>query len=269
MNPLRPRANKAGGGLQTPLAALVCNFAAPTKDQDARLSHDEVLTLFHEFGHGMHLLLTQVDEPTLAGISGVEWDAVELPSQFMENFGWEWDVVQGLSAEAQAAGTLPRALFEKLLSAKNFQSGLQLLRHVQLATFDMLIHAEPEQATRIQTLFEEVHAAVAVTPLLPCARFAYSFNHIFAGGYAAGYYSYLWAEVLSADAWGAFEEEGVFNPLTGQRYLAEILEVGGSRDAAVNFMAFRGRAVQTDALLRQRSLRREAFAAATHAIFSD
>jgi oligopeptidase A len=236
--------------LQTPVAHLICNFAAPVNGRPALLTHDNVITLFHEFGHGLHHMLTRVEDLGVSGISGVEWDAVELPSQFMENFCWEWDVLQKLTAHVDTSLPLPRALFEKMIAAKNFQSGLQTLRQVEFALFDMLVHSEPGAAEHVQALLDGVRAEVAV--LLPPSfnRFQHSFSHIFGGGYAAGYYSYTWAEVLSADAFSAFEETGVLNLDTGRRYRQEILEVGGSRDALDSFKAFRGRAPSIDAMLR-------------------
>jgi oligopeptidase A len=236
--------------VQTPVAHLICNFAAPLNARPALLTHDNVITLFHEFGHGLHHMLTRVEDLGVSGISGVEWDAVELPSQFMENFCWEWDVLQKLTAHVDTGAPLPRALFDKMIAAKNFQSGLQTLRQVEFALFDMLVHSEPGAADRIQPLLDGVRAEIAV--LVPPAfnRFQHSFSHIFGGGYAAGYYSYTWAEVLSADAFSAFEETGVLNLDTGRRYRQEILEVGGSRDALDSFKAFRGRAPSIDAMLR-------------------
>ncbi len=236
--------------LQTPVAHLVCNFASPINGRPALLTHDNVITLFHEFGHGLHHMLTQVEELGVSGISGVEWDAVELPSQFMENFCWEWDVLQQLTEHVDTGAPLARALFDKMLAAKNFQSGMQTLRQVEFGLFDMRIHSEPEAAGRVQATLDAVRAEIAV--LVPPAfnRFQHSFSHIFGGGYAAGYYSYTWAEVLSADAFSAFEEAGVLDLETGRRYRREILEVGGSRDALDSFKAFRGRAPSIDAMLR-------------------
>ena len=236
--------------LQTPVAHLVCNFASPINGRPALLTHDNVITLFHEFGHGLHHMLTQVEELGVSGISGVEWDAVELPSQFMENFCWEWDVLQQLTEHVDTGAPLARPLFDKMLAAKNFQSGMQTLRQVEFALFDMLIHSEPGAADRVQATLDAVRAEVAV--LVPPAfnRFQHSFSHIFGGGYAAGYYSYTWAEVLSADAFSAFEESGVLDLDTGRRYRREILEVGGSRDALDSFTAFRGRPPSIDAMLR-------------------
>jgi oligopeptidase A len=242
------------GALQTPVAHLVCNFAPPAGTRPALLTHDDVITLFHEFGHGLHHLLTQVDDLGVAGISGVEWDAVELPSQFMENFCWEWEVVRRLSAHVDTGEALPRELFDKMIAAKNFQSGLQMLRQVEFSIFDMRLHAEPESAARVQQVLDEVRAEVAVNVPPPFNRFQHSFTHVFAGGYSAGYYSYAWAEVLSADAWSAFQEHGVLDPETGRRYRREVLEAGGSRPAMDSFKAFRGREPQIDALLRQEGM---------------
>jgi oligopeptidase A len=244
------------GALQTPVAQLVCNFPAGVGGKPALLTHDDITTLFHEFGHGLHHLLTQVNEHDVAGISGVEWDAVELPSQFMENFCWEWEVLQGMSAHVDTGAPLPRALFDKMLAAKNYQSGMQTLRQVEFALFDMQLHS----ATHVNVMeaLAAVRAEVAVLPAPAFSRSAHSFSHIFAGGYAAGYYSYKWAELLSADAYAAFEEDPscppAQNSAVGQRYLHEILEKGGSRSAAENFAAFRGRAPQLDALLRHQGM---------------
>jgi oligopeptidase A len=254
MDEVRGRWLKPSGEQQLPVAQLVCNFAAPVGDKPALLTHDDVITLFHEFGHGLHHMLTQVNDLGVSGISGVEWDAVELPSQFMENFCWEWDVLQQLSGHVDSGAPLPRELFDKMTAAKNFQSGLMTLRQIEFALFDMRLHGEPGSETDVQRLLDEVRAEVAV--LIPPAfnRFQHSFSHIFAGGYAAGYYSYKWAELLSADAWSAFEEEGVFNPATGRRFLHEVLEQGGARDAIDNFKAFRGREPKIDALLRHQGM---------------
>ena len=241
--------------LQPPVAHLVCNFAAPEKPgADALLTHEQVITLFHEFGHGLHHLLTQVDDLAVSGIRGVEWDAVELPSQFMENFCWEWDVLKRLSAHVDSGEPLPRELFDKMLAARNFQSGLQMVRHAEYALVDLRIHREADAPARLAQIADEVRATVGVLPAAPFNRFAHSFSHIFDGGYAAGYYSYAWAEVLSADVWSAFEEAGVFDPETGRRYRRTILEVGGSRGALDNFKAFRGREPSIDALLRHQGM---------------
>ncbi|MBV8379316.1 MAG: M3 family metallopeptidase [Paucibacter sp.] len=254
MDEVRGRWLRPEGRLQTPVAQLVCNFMAPVGDQPALLTHDDVITLFHETGHGLHHMLTRVDERGVSGISGVEWDAVELPSQFMENFCWEWDVLQQLTRHKDSGEPLPRELFDKMIAAKNFQSGLMTLRQVEFALFDMRLHAEAGSEARVQDVIDEVRREVAVLPPPAFNRMQHSFSHIFAGGYAAGYYSYKWAEVLSADAWSAFEEEGVFNPATGRRYLHEILEMGGARDAMDNFKAFRGREPCIDALLRHQGM---------------
>ncbi len=258
MDEVRSRWARPDGVQQTPVAQLVCNFASPvgTKGQErpALLTHDDVTTLFHEFGHGLHHLLTQVNELGVSGISGVEWDAVELPSQFMENFCWEWEVLQQLTQHVDSGEPLPRALFDKMTAAKNFQSGLQTLRQIEFSLFDMRLHAEPGAESAVQAVLDEVRAEVAVSKTAPFNRSQHSFSHIFAGGYSAGYYSYKWAELLSADAWSAFEVEGVFNAATGQRYLQNILEVGGSRDAMDNFKAFRGREPTIDALLRHQGM---------------
>ncbi|MBV8037830.1 M3 family metallopeptidase, partial [Roseateles sp.] len=211
MDEVRSRWLKPSGEQQTPVALLTCNFASPVGDKPALLTHDDVITLFHEFGHGLHHMLTQVDDLGVSGISGVEWDAVELPSQFMENFCWEWDVLSQLSGHVDSGAPLPRELFDKMTAAKNFQSGLMTLRQIEFSLFDMRLHGEPGSEADVQRVLDEVRAEVAV--LVPPAfnRFQHSFSHVFAGGYAAGYYSYKWAELLSADAWSAFEEEGVFN----------------------------------------------------------
>jgi oligopeptidase A len=246
------------GQLQTPVAQLVCNFAEGVGDKPALLTHDDVTTLFHEFGHGLHHLLTQVNERDVSGISGVEWDAVELPSQFMENFCWEWDVLRHMTAHVDSGEPLPRALFDKMLAAKNFQSGMQTLRQIEFSLFDMLLHAEHDPSKDLLPLQQQVRDEVAVLQPPAWSRTANTFSHIFAGGYAAGYYSYKWAEVLSADAYAAFEEtagvDGLPNRETGQRYLQTILEMGGSRPAMESFKAFRGREPQLDALLRHQGM---------------
>ncbi|HJV60605.1 MAG TPA: M3 family metallopeptidase [Albitalea sp.] len=259
MDDVRGRWARPEGALQTPVAHLVCNFAPPLEGKPALLTHDEVTTLFHEFGHGLHHMLTQVNDIGVSGISGVEWDAVELPSQFMENFCWEWDVVKRLTAHVDSGQSLPRALFERMLAAKNFQSGLQTLRQVEFALFDMRLHAEPGSESRIQQVLDEVRREVSVLAATPFNRFQHSFSHIFAGGYSAGYYSYKWAEVLSADAWSAFEETAqhggsVLDVDTGRRYREAVLEAGGSRPAMESFKAFRGREPTIDALLRHQGM---------------
>lgn len=240
------------GDVQTPVAHLVCNFASGQDGQPSLLTHDDVQTLFHEWGHGLHHLLTQVEVGGVSGIDGVEWDAVELPSQFFENLAWEWHVLQRCTKHLRSGEALPRALFERLIAAKNFQAGLQTLRQVEFALFDMRLHAE--NRSDVLALMDEVRAEVSVFPPPTFNRMPHSFSHIFAGGYAAGYYSYKWAEVLSADCWAAFEEEGVTNPATGQRFLDEILARGGSRPALESFIAFRGRAPSVDALLKSQGM---------------
>ena len=248
--------------LQTPVAHLVCNFAdgieMDGKKQPALLSHDDVTTLFHEFGHGLHHLLTQVNEHDVSGISGVEWDAVELPSQFMENFCWEWNVLRHMTAHVQTGEPLSRALFDKMLAARNFQSGLQTLRQIELSLFDMLLHTAHKPGDDFMPLLRQVRNEVAVMQPPEWSRAAHTFSHIFAGGYAAGYYSYKWAEVLSADAYAAFEEtagpDGLPNLETGRKYRQAILEAGGSRPAMESFKAFRGREPTLDALLRHQGM---------------
>ena len=244
-------------GVQTPVAYLNCNFPAPVGDKSATFSHDDVITLFHESGHGLHHLLTRVEELPVSGIHGVEWDAVELPSQFMENFCWEWDVLSGMTAHAETGAPLPRALYDKMIAAKNFQSGLQTLRQVEYGLFDLLLHCEfvPGGSKSVMDLLASVRAEVAVLVPPEWNRFPNSFSHIFGGGYAAGYYSYKWAEVLSADAYEAFEEAAktsgsTLDAATGERFWREILSVGGSRPALESFRAFRGREPKPDALLR-------------------
>jgi oligopeptidase A len=246
-------------GLQTPVAYLNCNFSRPVGGKPALFTHDEVLTLFHEFGHGLHHLLTRIEDLGVSGINGVEWDAVELPSQFMENFCWEWDVLQGMTRHPETGSPLPRELFDRMLAAKNFQSGLAMLRQIEFAVFDMRLHSDFDPATQsAQQLLEAVREQVAVLKPPAYNRFPNSFSHIFAGGYAAGYYSYKWAEVLSADAYSAFEEmsesKGVLDPGTGARFRDEILAVGGSRPAAESFRAFRGREPNVEALLRHNGM---------------
>lgn len=239
------------GQTQTPVAYLVCNFTPPVNGKESRLSHDEIITLYHETGHGLHHLLTQVDELGVSGINGVEWDAVELPSQFMENFAWEYDVLAEMSSHEDNGAALPRELFDKMVAAKNFQRGMFLVRQMEFALFDMLIYSESDEG-RLKNwaqVLENVRKEVAVIQPPAYNRFANSFSHIFAGGYSAGYYSYAWAEVLSADAYAAFEESDDIKA-TGKRFWMEILAVGGSRSAMESFKAFRGREPQIDALLR-------------------
>ena len=246
------------GALQTPVAHLVCNFAEGVDGKPALLTHDDVITLFHEFGHGLHHMLTQVSERDVSGIGGVEWDAVELPSQFMENFCWEWDTLRHMTVHVETAEPLPRALYDKMIAAKNFQSGLATLRQIEFALFDMLLHTEHDPAQNVMPLLWRVREEVAVLQPPAFSRTPHTFSHIFAGGYAAGYYSYKWAEVLSADAYAAFEEtvrpDGTPDPATGRRYREAILEAGGSRPAMESFKAFRGREPTLDALLRHQGM---------------
>jgi oligopeptidase A len=272
---LYARASKRGGawmddvitrrrkreGIQTPVAYLNCNFSAPVGGKPALFTHDEVITLFHETGHGLHHLLTQIEELGVSGINGVEWDAVELPSQFMENFCWEWDVLKHMTAHVDSGAPLPRVLFDKMLAAKNFQAGLQTMRQIEFASFDMHLHDDfdPNGTRTAQDLIEAIRKKTAV--IIPPAynRFPNNFSHIFAGGYAAGYYSYKWAEVLSADAYALFEDEaagygGVLNPEVGHRFWSEILAQGGARPAIESFKAFRGREPTLDALLRHNGM---------------
>ncbi len=243
---------RTGASIQLPAAYLVCNFSRPVGARPALFTHDEVLTLFHEFGHGLHHLLTRAEELGVSGINGVEWDAVELPSQFMENFCWEWEVLAGMTRHAGSGAPLPRALYERMRAAKNFQAGFDMLRQIGYALFDMRLHAEfePDAGRTPLDLLEEVRSEVAVFRPPAYERMPNTFSHIFAGGYAAGYYSYKWAEVLSADAYSLFEENGVLDGATGRRFRDEILAVGGSRPAADSFRAFRGREPRIDALLR-------------------
>ncbi len=248
--------NRLYGELQTPVAYLVCNFAKPVGDKPALLTHDDVLTLFHEFGHGLHHMLSRIEEPAASGINGVEWDAVECPSQFMENFAWDWTVIENLTSHVQTGEKLPRSLYDKMLAAKNFQSAMAMVRQLEFGLFDMLLHTEFDAAKdSIQGLLLQVRKEVAVTHQPDYNRFPNSFSHIFAGGYAAGYYSYKWAEVLSSDAFSLFEETGVLNPQTGKKWLDEVLSVGSSRPAMDSFIAFRGRAPRIDALLRHSGIK--------------
>lgn len=249
---------RTAGGIQTPVAYLNCNFPRPVGEKDgkprpATFTHDDVTTLFHEAGHGLHHLLTRVEELGVSGIHGVEWDAVELPSQFMENYCWEWDVLQEMTGHVDTGAPLPRALYDKMLAAKNFQSGMQTVRQLEFSLFDLLLHADfdPAGERSVLDLLADVRREVAVLVPPEWHRFPNSFSHIFGGGYAAGYFSYKWAEVLSADCYAAFEEAGnPFDPATGRRFLDEILAAGGARPALENFRAFRGREPQVDALLR-------------------
>ncbi len=241
---------------QLPIAYLTCNLTPPVGDQPALFTHDEVITLFHEFGHGLHHMLTRIEVPDVSGINGVEWDAVELPSQFMENFCWEKQALDLLARHYRDAEPLPDELYRKMIAARNFQSALAMLRQLEFARFDMLLYQDPsiDTSQRIQQLLDQVRSEVSVVPVAEFNRFQNSFSHIFAGGYSAGYYSYKWAEVLSADAFAAFEEEGIFNPQTGRRFLECILQTGGSRPANDSFVCFRGREPSIDALLRHNGI---------------
>ena len=243
-------------GLQIPVAYMTCNSSPPIGEKPALFTHDEVITLFHEFGHGLHHMLTRVDYPSISGISGVEWDAVELPSQFMENWCWEREALDLFAAHFETGEKLPEALFRKLIDSKNFQAAMQIRRQLEFAIFDMRIHLEynAEENSNIQEILDEVRDQVAVVKPPEFNRFQNSFSHIFAGGYAAGYYSYKWAEVLSADAYARFEEEGLFNDAVGNDFLSNILEVGGSRSAMASYKAFRGREPSIDALLRHNGI---------------
>jgi len=243
-------------GTQAPVAYLNCNFSPPVGGKPALFTHDEVITLFHEFGHGLHHLLTRVDYLGVSGINGVEWDAVELPSQFMENFCWEWDVVPPMTRHVDSGQRLPKSLFDKMISAKNFQSGLQTVRQIEFSLFDLCLHYDFDPAGKqtAMQLLDDVRREVAVLVPPQYNRFPNNFSHIFAGGYAAGYYSYKWAEVLSADAYSLFEENGVLDPKTGRRFWDEVLAVGGSRPALDSFVAFRGREPKIDALLRHNGM---------------
>ena len=235
-----------------PVAFLTCNFSSPSENKPALFSHDDVITLFHEFGHGLHHMLTKVDEYSISGIKGVEWDAVELPSQFMENFCWEWDVVKHMTEHVDNKSPLPEALFKKMIEAKNFQSGMQTLRQIEFSLFDIRLHTQYSDQNKINSLklLETIRDEIAVVRPPAWNRFPNSFSHIFAGGYAAGYYSYKWAEVLASDAFSLFEEEGILSSNAGQKFQEEVLSKGGSRPAMESFVAFRGRAPSVDALLR-------------------
>lgn len=252
MDDCRGRAVWSQGSVQTPIAYLTCNFNQPIGAQPALFTHDEVITLFHEFGHGIHHMLTQVDEAAVSGINGVAWDAVELPSQFLENWCWEEQALAFISGHFESGESLPKDMLDRMLAAKNFQSAMVMVRQLEFSLFDFRIHAEydPEQGARIQQILDQVREQVSVVKPPKTNRFQHSFGHIFAGGYAAGYYSYKWAEVLSADAFAKFEEEGIFNPETGKQFLNCILEKGGSAEPMELFKAFRGREPKIDALLR-------------------
>ncbi|MCF5877085.1 oligopeptidase A [Aeromonas veronii] len=246
------RRYRQDGSLQKPVAYLTCNFNGPVDGKPALFTHNEVVTLFHEFGHGIHHMLTRIDVAGVAGINGVAWDAVELPSQFLENWCWESEALAFISGHYETGEPLPADLLEKMLTARNFQAAMQMLRQLEFALFDFRLHQEfdPANPAQLPALLDEVRSQVAVMTPPAFNRFQHSFSHIFAGGYAAGYYSYKWAEVLSADAFSRFEEEGIFNPATGQSFLKNILEKGGSKEPMELFRAFRGREPKVDALLR-------------------
>ncbi|EOB6777458.1 oligopeptidase A [Vibrio cholerae] len=252
MDECRVRRTTDSDALQTPVAYLTCNFNRPVGDKPALFTHDEVTTLFHEFGHGIHHMLTQVEVGAVSGINGVPWDAVELPSQFLENWCWQEEALAFISGHYQTGEPLPKAMLDKMLAAKNFQSAMFILRQLEFGLFDFTLHTtyDPEVGPQVLETLAEVKKKVAVLPGLEWNRFSHSFSHIFAGGYSAGYYSYLWAEVLSADAFSRFEEEGIFNRETGQSFLNNILEMGGSEEPMELFKRFRGREPQIDALLR-------------------
>ncbi|HAT8177921.1 TPA: oligopeptidase A [Legionella pneumophila] len=256
MDSMQSRRKLENGTVQLPIATLTCNFAKPSANRPAMLSHDEVVTLFHEFGHCLHHILTQVDYLSGSGINGVEWDAVELPSQFFENWCWDEQALSLLTSHVDTGETLPSALYERLITAKNFQSAMAMLRQMEFALFDFRIHQEYQtgKASFVAGILADVRSNTSVVPIVPYNRFQHSFSHIFGGGYAAGYYSYMWAEVLSSDAFARFEEEGIFNPKTGHDFLKSILEVGGSRKAADAFLEFRGRPATIDALLRHNGI---------------
>ncbi len=255
---VRRRLN-GGTDLQYPVAYLTCNFMPPVDGKPALLTHDDVLTLFHEFGHCLHHLLTKVDYPSVAGINGVPWDAVEFPSQFMENYCWEKESLALIGAHYETGEPLPDELYQKMIRAKHFQTGLQMIRQIEFALFDFRLHLEYDAAKphQIQSILDEVRAEASVIHVPEFNRFQHSFSHIFAGGYAAGYYSYKWAEVLSSDAYAQFEEKGIFDPATGRSFLENILEIGGVRDPMISFIAFRGRKPKIDALLRQSGILQE------------
>jgi oligopeptidase A len=256
MDSLQSRRKLEDGTIQLPIATLTCNFAKPSGNRPAMLSHDEVVTLFHEFGHCLHHLLTQVDYLSASGINGVEWDAVELPSQFFENWCWEQSALALMTEHVDTGEPLPAELYDRLITAKNFQSAMAMLRQIEFSLFDFRIHQEFDSNRKsfVSDVLSDVRAKTSVLPLVPYNRFQHSFSHIFGGGYAAGYYSYSWAEVLSSDAFSRFEEEGIFNPKTGHDFLKFILQVGGSKKASEAYKEFRGRPATVDALLRHNGI---------------
>jgi oligopeptidase A len=250
------RMRSLGNTVQQPVVFLTTNFSKPSKDRSATLTHDEVITIFHEFGHALHHLLTKVDHFSISGTHGVSWDAVELPSQFMENFAWEWEVVQEISEHIQTKQQLPVAIFNQLKASKNFQSALSMLKQLEFALFDFKLHTQTTVSEPVLAVYNAVRAEVAISPTIKENRFPNAFGHIFDGGYAAGYYGYKWAEVLSADAYAMFEETGIFNPSTGEKFLHNILEKGGTEDAMTLYIKFRGRKPNIDAFLRHSGLLR-------------
>ncbi len=252
MDECQVRRTRVDGSMQYPVAYLTCNFSGPVGDKPALFTHDEVITLFHEFGHGIHHMLTKIDVSGVSGINGVAWDAVELPSQFLENWCWQPEALSFISGHYQTGEPLPDDLLEKMLAARNFQSAMQMLRQLEFSLFDFTLHQayNPQETVPVQQVLDEVRQQVAVNIPPSFNRFQNSFGHIFAGGYAAGYYSYKWAEVLSSDAFSRFEEEGIFNQQVGLDFLRHILEMGGSKEPMELFKAFRGREPEVDALLR-------------------
>jgi oligopeptidase A len=254
MDDCKSRRELANGDIQYPVAYLTCNFNKPIGDKPALFTHDEVVTLFHEFGHGIHHMLTQIDTSGVSGIDGVPWDAVELPSQFLENWCWQPEALAFISGHYQTGEQLPQAMLDKMLAAKNYQSAMQMLRQLEFSIFDFKMHKDYQPAQDnsgyIQQTLNQVREEYSVLKAADFNRFQHGFGHIFGGGYSAGYYSYKWAEVLSADAFSRFEEEGIFNPKVGNDFLTNILEKGGSQEPSVLFKAFRGREPEIDALLR-------------------
>jgi oligopeptidase A len=245
--------SRLGALERDPIAHLVCNFAPPSGDAPSYITHNDVVTLFHEFGHSLHHLLTEIDYPSIAGINGVAWDAVELPSQFLENFAWHREVLESISSHRETGEVIPADKIETLIASRTFLAGLAMLRQIELALFDFRLHARetPADQAEVQSLIDAIRHSVGVVSTPDYNRFQCSFAHIFAGGYAAGYYSYKWAEVLAADAFAAFDESGAFDTATAERFRRAILAVGGSRDAMTSFVAFRGRTPELDPLLRQ------------------
>ena len=255
MDECRVRRETASGEIQLPVAYLTCNFNAPIGDKPALFTHDEVVTLFHEFGHGIHHMLTKMSVAGVSGINGVPWDAVELPSQFLENWCWEEEALNFISGHYETGDPLPTDLLDRMLAARDYQSAMQMVRQLEFSLFDFLLHSQDGPSVDVQQVLNTVRDEVAVVVPPSFNRFQHSFGHIFAGGYAAGYYSYKWAEVLSADAYSKFEEDGIFNRETGKSFLENILEMGGSKAPMDLFVAFRGREPQVDALLRHSGIK--------------